>query len=219
MAAAVVATAAIVHGWGPPFVYRLGERPDREIRVNVREFKVRNQTRTSNERQAAADKVPPSMVNDPASIKDLADRLDDLTVTIARSKQFEDVPETVRSSWKLKPDSYLDIKAATDTPQRRDNLHAQLLKAFAPLLADGVLGPEALPRNEEASPLLAIHAVGEPASASRLVPRERVVPERIVKPGGMVYRDFVSVFTTPRLGETLFQLVGRPDRRSSDARL
>ena len=84
-----------------------------------------------------------------------------------------------------------------------------------PLLADGVLGPEALPRNEEASPLLAIHPLGQPASASRLVPRERVVPERIAKPGGLVYRDFVSAFTTPRLGETLFQLVadridGRP---------
>ncbi len=215
VATAVVATAAIVHGWGPPFTYRLGERPDREIRVNVREFKIRNQTKTSNERQSAADKVPPSMVNDPAPIKDLADRMDDLTVTIARSKRFEDVPETVRNSWKLKPESYLDIKAATDTPQRRDNLHAQLLKAFVPLLADGVLGPEALPRNEDASPLLAIHTLGHSASTSRLVPRERVVPERIVKPGGLVYRDFVSVFTTPRLGETLFQLVadridGRP---------
>ena len=74
VAAAVLACAAIVHGSGPPFSFRLGERPDREIRVNVKEFKVRNQTKTSNERQAAADKVPPTMVNDPAPIKDLEDR-------------------------------------------------------------------------------------------------------------------------------------------------
>ena len=216
VATAVVVCAAIVHGSGPPFSFRLGERPDREIRVNVKEFRIRNQTKTSNERQAAADKVPPSMVNDPAPIKDLADRLDDLTVTIAKSGRFEDVPEPVRSAWKLKPETYLDIKAATATPQRRDNLHGQLQKGFLPLLENGVLGPEALPRNEESSSMLAIHNVGQPWSASRLVPRERVVPERIVKPGGPAQHDFVSAFTTPRTGEVLFQLVAdRIDSRST----
>ena len=216
VATAVVVCAAIVHGSGPPFSFRLGERPDREIRVNVKEFRIRNQTKTSNERQAAADKVPPSMANDPAPIKDLADRLDDLTVTIAKSGRFEDVPEPVRSAWKLKPETYLDIKAATATPQRRDNLHSQLQKGFLPLLENGVLGPEALPRNEESSSMLAIHNVGQPWSASRLVPRERVVPERIVKPGGPAQHDFVSAFTTPRTGEVLFQLVAdRIDSRST----
>src|SRR4051794_22927702 len=207
VALTVVATAAIVHGPGPPFTYRLGQRPDREIRVNVKEFRIRNQTKTSNERQAAADQVPPSMVNDPAPLKDLADRLDDLTVTIAKSSRFEDVPETVRATWKLKPETYLDIKAATDTPERRDNLHAQIGTAFTLLVQNGVLGPEALPRNEESSRILAIHPVGQPHSASHLVPREYVVPERIVKPEGPVYRQFVSAFTTPRTGETLFQLM------------
>ena len=60
----MVACAAIVHGSGPPFTYRIGQRPDRELRVNVKEFRIRNQTKTSNERQAAADQVPPCMVND-----------------------------------------------------------------------------------------------------------------------------------------------------------
>ena len=147
------------------------------------------------------------MANDPAPLKDLADRLDDLTVTVAKSARFEDVPETVRATWKLKPETYLDIKAATDTPQRRDNLHAQIGAAFTLLVQNGVLGPEALPRNEESSRTLAIHTAGEPYSASHLVPREQVVPERIVKPEGPVYRQFVSAFTTPRTGDTLFQLV------------
>jgi putative nucleotidyltransferase with HDIG domain len=215
VATTVVAVAAIVHGSGPPFEYRLGQVPDREIRVKVKEFKIRNQTKTSNERQAAADKVPPSMVNDPTPIRDLADRLDDLTVTIAKSSRFEDVPETVRAAWKLKPETYLDIKTATDTQQRRDTLHAQLQKAFTPLLEEGVLGPEALPRNEESATILSIHNVDQRRSAARPVARERVVPERIVKPDGGVRRDFVSSFTNQRIGEKLFQLVadridGRP---------
>ena len=215
VAATVIATAAIVHGSGTPFTYRLGERPDREIRVNVKEFRIRNQTKTSNERQAAADRVYPSMVNDPKPIQDLADRLDDLMVTVTKSKHYEDLPEPVRSAWKLKPEIYFDLHAATDTPQRRDNLHVQLVKAFAPLIENGVLGPEALPRNEDSSSTLSIRRIEQPQSASRKVARERVVPERIVKHDGPVYRDFVSAFTDPHLGDVLFQLVanridGRP---------
>ncbi len=207
VALTVVATAAIVHGPGPPFTYRQGQRPDREIRVNVNWI---SDQEPDQDQQRAAGRGRPGAAFDgqrSGALKDLADRLDDLTVTIAKSTRFEDVPETVRATWKLKPETYLDIKAATDTPQRRDNLHAQIGTAFTLLVQNGVLGPEALPRNEESSRTLAIHAVGEPHSASHLVPREFVVPERIVKPEGPVYRQFVSAFTTPRTGETLFQLM------------
>jgi len=211
----VLVTSAVVHGSGPPFVYRLGQRPEREIRVKVKEFRIRNQTKTSNLRQAAADQVPLVMLNDPAPIQDLAERLDDLTVTIAKSQRFEDVDPTLVSTWHLKPEAYLDVKAATDTPQRRDNLHVQIGKAFAPLLDAGVLGPGALPRNEESSRTLSIRNVGQPADEARIFPRERVVPERIVKPDGPVAKEFVAAFTPSRVGETLFQLVadrldGRP---------
>jgi putative nucleotidyltransferase with HDIG domain len=211
----VLIVSAVVHGAGPPFVYRLGQRPEREIRVKVKEFRIRNQTKTSNLRQAAADQVPLVMINDPAPISDLAARLDDLTVTIAKSQRFEDVDPTLVSTWHLKPEAYLDVKAATDTPQRRDNLHVQIAKAFAPLLDAGVLGPGALPRNEETSRTLSVRDVDQPADEARIFPLERVVPERIVKPDGPVAKEFVAAFTPSRVGETLFQLVadrldGRP---------
>src|SRR5262249_60327224 len=90
-----VVTAAIVHGSGRAFTYRVGERPDRELRVNVREFKIRNQTKPSNERQAAADQVPPVMVHNPAPIRELALRLDDLAVTVAKAPRFEDIRSPV----------------------------------------------------------------------------------------------------------------------------
>ncbi len=73
---------------GPPFTYRIGQRPDRELRVNVKEFKIRNQTKTSNERQAAADQVPPRSINDPGPIRELAERLDDLTTAVAKSSSI-----------------------------------------------------------------------------------------------------------------------------------
>ena len=199
--------AALVPGSGPPFTYRIGQRPDRQLRVKVNGFRIRNQTKTSNERQAAADQVPPSLLNDPGPIQELAEKLDDLTIVVAKSARLEGLHENVRSVWKLTPESYLDLKAATDTPERRDNLHAQITSAFTQMLRDGVLGPDALPPNEESSRLLSIRKAGEPVSAARLVPRDRVVPERIVKPEGPVYQEFCSVFTSPRVGQILFSLI------------
>src|SRR5947209_13302856 len=106
VAVAVVLTAAVVHGSGPPFTYRLGQRPSREVRVNVPEFKRLNQKKTNAERQVEVDRVAPSMVNDPAPIRDLAERLDDLTVTVSKAADFAALPENLRRSWKLTPEAF-----------------------------------------------------------------------------------------------------------------
>jgi cyclic-di-AMP phosphodiesterase PgpH len=207
VAVSLAATAILVHGSGPPFTSRIGERPDRELRVNVAEFHIRNQTKTSNERQAAADQVAPVMVNDPAPIRELSDRLDDLTVTIAKTARFEEIRDSVRTTWSLRPDVFLDLKAATDTPERRDTLQAQIAAAFRPLTRDGVLGTGTLPPNEESSRTLSIRQRGEPLSAARLVPRERVIPERMIKLDGPVYQEFCGAFTSPPIGRILFGLI------------
>ena len=170
---------------GPPFTYRLGQRPDREIRVNVKEFTVRNQTKTSNERQAAADQVPPSMVNDPAPIQDLADRLDDLTVTIAKSGRFEDLPETLRGCLEAEARDAISTSRPPPTrPSAATISTSSFSKAFRAALAARRARPRSPAPQRGIEPTLAIHDVGQPPASSHLVPRERVVPERIVKPGG-----------------------------------
>ncbi len=205
--ASLLATAAVVHGSGPPFTYRLGQRADREIRVNVKEFRMRNQTKTSNERQAAADQVPPAMVNDPAPILELADRLDDLTVAISRASRFEDLHDAVRSNWKLRPEIFAAIKSAVAAPADRDRLHAQITSAFRPLVRDGILGAGALPTNEESARILAVRQKGEPRVRARQVALERVIPERMTKPDGAVFQEFCGAFTPPQVGQVLFGLI------------
>ena len=81
-------------------------------------------------------------------------------------------------------------------------MHAKLAAAFEPLLRDGVLGPGTLPVNEESSRVLSVRNVGEPRTAARLVPRDRVVPERIIKPDGPV---------APGIQGGLHHPAGRPD--------
>jgi cyclic-di-AMP phosphodiesterase PgpH len=204
---AIIATAAIVHGSGPFFPYRLGQRPAREVRVNVGEFSRRNSIRTATERQAKADKVPLSMVNDPAPIRDLAERLDDLVDAIAKAPTFDMVPETFRSQWKLTPALFEDIREASDTPERYENLRGRIAKAFEPLIRDGVLGPDVLPRHEEGSRELSIHLVGEPKEKAHIVPRDRVMRERLDKPENPVGKAFIAAFNPPSLGLGLFTLI------------
>lgn len=207
VAVAVLVTAAIVHGSGPPFTFRLGQSPSREIRVNVPEFKRLNQKKTNAQRQIEAERVALWMTNDPGPIRNLSDRLDDLVTTIAKSRSIIELPQHLRDTWKLTPEVFDELKAATDTPERLDSLHVQLAKAFEPLMRDGVLGYDTLPRNEESSRYLKVLIKSQPNIPPHIVSRERVVPERVAKPEGPVYNDFVSAFTTSRVGPTLFRLV------------
>ncbi|MBV8233355.1 MAG: HDIG domain-containing protein [Planctomycetaceae bacterium] len=207
LAVAVIATSAIIQGSGPPFTFRLGQRPGREVRVSVDEFKRRNLKKTNSARQIVGDQVAPTMVNDPAPIRDLAERLDDLTVAIAKAPRLDALPASLRTTWNLTPEAFDAIKAAGDTPERRDALHRQLAQAFAPLIRDGVLRYDTLPSHEEASRILAVHAVGQPPEQARPVPRERVVPERVTTPEGPIFREFIAAFLIPSVGPALFRLV------------
>jgi len=204
---AVVATAAIVHGPGPFFTFRLGQRPDREVRVNVDQFQRRNMIRTNTERQAKADQVPPAMVNDPSPIEDLADRLDDLVTVVARASTIDAVPDSTRGQWRLTPALYDDIREASDTPERLDDIHRRIRRAFEPLIRDGILGPGVLPRNEELSRTLSVRLVNASHDKAHLVPRERLIRERLDKVDGPVAKEFIATFNPPAVGKELFELI------------
>jgi len=204
---AVLAIAAILHGTGPPFTYRLGQRPSREIRVNVPKFERRNLIETNTRRQLEAAKIAPSMVNDPAPLRDLSERLIDLVDAVAKPLRIEDLPESLRATWPLNDARLEVLKKATATSQRRNDLHAQIAKAFEPLIRDGLLGPNPLPRHEDSSRTFSVHALGQDPAEAHLVPRDRVAPERVGKLEGPVYREFVAAFTAPEFGPVLFGLV------------
>ena len=207
VAVAVLATAAIVHGPGPFFTSRLGQRPDREIRVKVDQFQRKNPNRTHAEQDARALQVPPSMVNNPKPIENLADRLTDLVDAVAQSRTIDGLPASIRAQWKLTPDLYDDIHEASDTPERLDDLRRRIDKAFAPLIRDGILGADVFTKTEEPNRVLSVRAAGEPYAKAHQVPRERVIRERLDKVDGPVGRDFVAAFNPPSLGKDLFNLI------------
>ncbi len=205
---AVVAVSALVYGPGPPFTFRLGERPRRDIRVNVPEFLWLDPIKTTSKRQAEADGVPPSMVNDPTPLRDVAERLDDLVEAVPKAATPEALPDDLRAYWSTIPPTLLDdLRSATSTPDRLKDLRRRLATAFEPLIRDGVLGPSSLTRQEESSRAFLIRTAGQDPSESRTVSLERVLRERMVRPDGSVYADFVAAFESPRLGQGLFAIL------------
>ena len=209
MIASLLATAAIVHGSGPPFTYRLGERADREIRVNVKEFRIRNQTKTSNERQAAADQVPPVMVNDPAQILELADRLDDLTVADRQGRLGSRTSATPSArTGSSGPRSSPTIKSAVATPADRDKLHAQIAAAVP------AARPRRHPRRRHPAAQRGIepHPV-DPPEGRAAGPRPAwsrasgSSPSGWPSPTGRSTRSSAAAFSPPRIGQVLFGLI------------
>ena len=125
------------------------------------------------------------------------------------------MPDSVRDQWKLTAPLYDDIREASDTPERLDDIRRRIRKAFEPLVRDGVLGPDALPKIEEPNRSLTIRLANETHEQAKNVLRERVVPERLSKLDGPVAKEFIAAFNPPSLGERLFGLIavklaGRP---------
>jgi len=209
VAASILATAALVHGLGPPFTPRVGQRPDREVRVRVDSFQRKDFAKTDNERVAKADRIDPILANDPAPLRELANELVDLVEAVAavpKGQGIESLPGNIAGPWDaLDKSTFEDIRNAADTPDRRVELHRKVASAFAPIFRDGILGPVALPRAEESRPTLAIRsAAGAPP---RTVSKDYVLPERVRRPDGAVAKAFAAAFSPPELGRKLFGLV------------
>ena len=136
------------------------------------------------------------MVNDPAQVLELANRLDDLTVTIAKAARVEDLRETVRATWKL---------ARRSSPRSGRPPHARRARRVARGRSSRRSGrsPATASSARARCPQRGVepHAVdpreGEPERA-RLVPRDRVIPERMAKPDGAVFQEFSR--RSPRRG-------------------
>jgi len=173
VAAAILATAAIVHGDG-----------------------------------LEAARVPPSMLNDPAPIKDLADRLDDLVDGVSKAPNRESLRRLLGAAWTPDALTFDALKAASDTPAKRADLHRRIGRAFEPLARSGVLGPDTLPRSEDGSRYLRVRSPGQRPEDAAMVPRDQVLPGRMNKPDGPVASDFAAAFDPPKLGMALFALVG-----------
>ncbi len=205
VAAAVILTAALVHGFGTPFTYRVGQRPSRPILTAVDSFRRFDPVSTNAQKRAKAEAVTPILDNAPAPILELAQQLIDLVDAVARAGILAQLDSKMLANWPLDEKAFLDIRDAADSPERREALHRQIAEAFAPLSINGVLGPDTLTRDEQNHTRVRVRDHG--STQPRIVERDLILPERMVKPDGAVAQGFIRAFTGADLGKTLFGLV------------
>ena len=186
----------MVYGFGPPFTYRLGQRPERTVGVRV-DFSRKDPVRTNQARQQAAASVDALLVNEPGPIKELQEQLLDLLDAVSRASTREQLDQALTTSWELDESTFLDIRAAADNPDRLTALRRQVETAFGPLVAHGILGPDTLPTDEQPRPTVRIHRVDEPIDSAEVVSRDLILPERVKKLDGAAALAFKSAFNSP----------------------
>lgn len=208
MAAACLVSAILVHGKGPTFGFRLGQRPSRDLRLNVDEIQRRNILRSNAVRQVREDGVAPRMIHDPKPIENLIKSLEDLGAAAGKVHQVEELPPSAIQSWgMISKDLFENLREANDVPERRDQFARELREAFNPILREGILGSAPLPRIDQNATQFAIRLENEPEQRSRIVTRDKVSPERLSRPESEFANHFVSSFRPPELGQRLFDLI------------
>ncbi len=208
MALSCLLSAALVHGTGPTFGFRLGQRPSRELRLKVDEIQRRNVLRSNALRQIREDGVAPRMIHDPKPVEDLIKSLEDLGAAAGRVHQVEELPPNLIQTWgMISKDLFENLREANDVPERRDQFARELREAFNPILRDGILGSTPLPRIDQNATQFAIRMESEPESRSRIMTRDNVAPDRLSRQESEFAHHFVSSFRPPELGQRLFDLI------------
>ena len=207
VALTVLSCSLIVYGTGLTFTYRVGQVPSRPILTNVERFQRRDPQKTNAQRRTAAESVAPLLVNDPEALREIQEQFEDLVDAASRVQDLGDLPPRYVRDWSLKEATFLDLRKAIDSPERLASFHAQIQQAFEPILRAGVLGPDALPGDEQLYSRPRIVQVGENSSTAIHVDRDRIVPERLAKPDSLVAIDFAQAFASPRLAQELFPKV------------
>jgi len=208
MAAACLVSAVLVHGKGPTFGFRLGQRPSRDLRLNVDEIQRRNILRSNAVRQVREDGVAPRMIHDPKPIENLIKSLEDLGAAAGKVNLVEELPPSAIQTWgMISKELFENLREANDVPERRDQFARELREAFNPILREGILGSAPLPRIDQNATQFAIRLENEPEQRSRIVTRDKVSPERLSRQESEFASHFVSSFRPPELGQRLFDLI------------
>jgi hypothetical protein len=199
----VAATVAVIQYGGPPFTYRLGQRPQREIRAKVAFQKI-DVAQTDYRRDLAAEAVPPICTHDPKPVDDLQQSLRHLFDTIAASKPDE-LPAVLATEWRLKSETIATLHSAVAAPESRKVVDRALDQALQPLRSQGVLDLSAQP--SEAAIGKMIQVVGPSDPAPFPVEVSAVDRPALTQPDGPLFGRIRSAVSSAEVAAALVHLI------------
>jgi len=234
-AVAAIAIWAISGGWAPPFTFREGYQPVRDVTARTA-FALPDPEQTDRARDKAFEQEPYVYRQDP---KELDLRKADLELLLKEIQSTEEITELKPDVWRQfmtpppGPDDTIDLeKQADDYRQFRTALialggdekaKAAVERVFAPLRTRGILKelpPDHTSRNREQ---IFVYPAGDPKDASKVFLTEVLYGDGtwvkyLIRDsfGNSVLSDRLGEWLLPRLSTTL-TLDAEESRRRQDA--
>jgi putative nucleotidyltransferase with HDIG domain len=171
-----LALTLVIHGWDPPFSYRIGYTPSRDIVARV-PFDWQDELATEAARNRAQSQVRYVFVNDPEPLKQLrAELYTAVTKVLAAGPESTDWEQflpsraagTAAISDQQRRQQFEKFAGALAGQENLEQFKKQLADAFAPFEERGLLNrlPQTLQRGNQEEIL--VHPVGQPAVVGRV---------------------------------------------------
>jgi putative nucleotidyltransferase with HDIG domain len=170
-ALAAVVMWAVIEGWNPPFPFRTGATPQRDV-VARTTFSVIDEIKTDQAREQARSQAVFVYVNDPTPLVQLRAQLQNLMDEVGNTAKFADLRESLWTDFQpppmenVEPPSQKEQEAKyqllhdlADTKEELNSFERKLANAFAKLEKDGYFEE---PEQLSAKPI----GASEPASGN-----------------------------------------------------
>lgn len=236
-AVAAVAIWAISGGWAPPFVYREGYQPARDVTARTA-FALPDPEQTDRDREKAFEQEPYVYRQDP---KELDLRKADLELLLKEIQNTEEVTELKPDVWRQfmspppAPNETVDLeKQADDYRQFRTALvalggeekaKAAVERVFAPLRARGILKELPADHTSRNREQIFVYPAGNPKDASKVFLTEVLFGDgawvkNLIRDnfGNSVLSDRLGEWLLPRLSTTLTLDAEESRRRQESAK-
>ncbi|MDZ4820178.1 MAG: HDIG domain-containing protein [Planctomycetota bacterium] len=146
----------IIGGWDPPFIYRAGYSPSRDI-VCRTTFSVPNDEQTKAARERAQNQVRYVYIHDAKQLEQLRDKLFTTMSQISAAATMADLPPDMMPSFTSPPmtnveaptkeqleEDFKKLRELVDTKEKMANFEKKLTSAFTDIVKNGIGTPQKL---------------------------------------------------------------------------
>ncbi|QDU63188.1 hypothetical protein Pan216_40630 [Planctomycetes bacterium Pan216] len=205
----VVGTSVLVSYGGIPFPFRAGDRAEREIRLKTG-LKIANETKTRNEREAAASETALEFILNPTPYIDLKEELFELLDAVASQSDYEKLGAE-RSEWNLGLDQFKSLRTLVPDRHALFNVEMKLDKVFEPFLSEGVLDETTLPpEGKRNATVISVHRFSvDNSERTSFINRKDVLKQEWIKPDGRLHKLLEEEWPSDNgdIADTLFNLI------------
>ena len=209
---AAVAMWLIVGGWAPPFAYRSGYVPDRDILPRV-EFRQDDPVATKTAKDKAANQVRFVYQQDASTLQQLRAALKNKLAEVSTAATLDALPPGVWASFSAPPTPNVEPPTAQQDEQQYQQFHDALNdqeklakidkaveRAFAPLEQKGVLEKLQQAHDEGNQTEIYVHPLGSP-----LFPQLVQVPEVMLgEAASRLHKGLTEELNSQELADRLF---------------